>query len=123
MRNRLAGRYLGAGLVATPAGDLAGQPLGDLTPGAAVAVVIAPDAAEPAGGPGPNTLAGELRAVSFRGRAYRVSLELATGQQLDLDLAERPAPGALTLRLSQARVLIYPAEPASHRRAPHDAML
>ncbi len=109
LRNGLSGTYLGAGRIATALGDLYGVAMSDLATGAAAIAVVAPDAADRAASPGgQNCLSAALESAQFRGRHYRVRVIATGGLLLDLDMAELPDNGPLTLRLSPERVLIYP---------------
>ncbi|MEI7644251.1 MAG: ABC transporter ATP-binding protein [Chloroflexales bacterium] len=109
LRNLLPGAYLGAGRIATALGTLTGVAMGDLAPGAAATAVIASDAVDHAtGSGGQNCLSGALESAQFRGRHYRVRLLTTGGPPLDLDMAELPGDGPLTVWLSPERVLIYP---------------
>jgi ABC-type Fe3+/spermidine/putrescine transport system ATPase subunit len=105
--------------VDTPLGRLhAGDVSGDYPPGARVAVLIRPEAADvlpaEAAGSAPNVIPGRLASSSFRGSYFLVQTEHADGVTLTCEVpvtdAHLPAPGEpLALHLNpQAITLLEP---------------
>jgi len=118
LSNLIDGRVLGregsALLFETPLGRLraAGHAL-DARPGAAVTLVLRPEAAAPAPvttSAGPNLVAGVVAERSFRGSRTRLTIQHPSGQLLEFELDDAPLPAvgepiALMLRADAISLL------------------
>lgn len=65
-----------------------------LAAGSPVTLLLRPAGLQPAEAGSPNTLAGRVEDVVFRGEGYRITLECAGGLRLDFHLAHPPQAGA-----------------------------
>jgi len=74
--------------------------VGDVPPGGGSTVLVRPEAAEPAGDGGPNTIEGQIVRRTFRGGSERIVLRHASGTELELDVEADEAPAGPFARLS-----------------------